>query len=279
MATAATTSPATRKYWWVWASSMVGRSLIMYLRAIGVMPRRSRGRERSGASFRAQAYRVRWRSRHGDQPEPGDCAAVVMAMSSAAIAGAARKCSNISCARQDRGSNVRSASQPARRRAAQDAGPGGRFERAGRAGVRRPFRRTSRLRARQRVKSMDRVRASSKLGNGSPRANSKPQKRSARRQPAFWPVIMAIVITVGITRTESFASSNIPCTWCGSKPTKANTSFRPKSRVSRRSKPCSYTKNSAKSNARLPTSRTSSTCDRSIIAPMIGCKPISLSPL
>ena len=102
MATAATKSPVTRKYWWGLCSSMVGRLPIMYLQAIGVMQRQCRvslaiSRVVSGSSVLCLLAIAAWsRARTSSA-----CAWAVTAMSLAAIAAGARKYTNISCEKKE----------------------------------------------------------------------------------------------------------------------------------------------------------------------------------
>jgi hypothetical protein len=61
-------------------------------------------------------------------------------------------------------------------------------------------------------------------------------------------------------RMAPFASSSIPFTSPASRPTKASTSFRPRSKISPRSMPCGSTRSYRKSSAPSPTLRMFSTC-------------------
>jgi transposase len=76
---------------------------------------------------------------------------------------------------------------------------------------------------------------------------------------------------------EPSASSSTLSTSLASRPTKANTSSRPKSPIYRRSRLWLSTKSFPKSNAPSPISKTSSTCGRSIIKPPIECRRTFLS--
>ena len=131
----------------------------------------------------------------------------------------------------------------------------------------------------QRVKSMNRVRTrleklERRVANGKLEAAEKIGAAAARSSLA----IMDTAITAGPMPTASFASSSIPSTSPASRLTKANTSSRPRSPIYRRSTQCVFTRSSRRSSALSPISKTSSTCDRSIIAPTIACRLISSSP-
>lgn len=97
----------------------------------------------------------------------------------------------------------------------------------------------------------------SKSSNGAlPRESSKRPRRSAPRRRACSRAITATAITTGLTRTACSASSNIPSTLPASRPTRANTSSRPKNPSWPRSRRCTSTRSFQRSNAASPISRT-----------------------
>src|ERR1700682_4263560 len=185
----------------------------------------------------------------------------------AAIAAAVVRCLTISKARPAPGSNVRSASRPARRRHR----------------PRRWFRRLSHKNQacgcswctpksawRMSAPSASRpwiacAHGSKSCSGASTTAGSRRPRKSALPRPACSPKIMATAIMTGPTTTACFASSSIPSTSRASRLTRANTSFKPKSPICPQSTRCASTKNFPKSNVPSPTSRMSSTCGRSII--------------
>jgi hypothetical protein len=133
----------------------------------------------------------------------------------------------------------------------------------------------------QRAKAMERVRIKLEAlqrNAASSRAGSRRPLRSAPRRRESSPAITVIAITTGPTRTAPSASSSTPSTFRASRPTKASTSFRPKSPTCPRSMPCGCTRSCRMSSVPSPASRTSSTCGRSITVQTAGRRRISSSP-